>query len=90
MANSESIKEIMSQVTVQAATTVMMPLRDTEMGSQPPTMQIQQETQRQMKGGLTLEKPRFNWATQDRYVKLLNFQIKVMNILKTRAYMIND
>ena len=37
-----------------------------------------------------LEKPRFNWDMPDRYVKLLNFQLEMMNILETRAYEIND
>ena len=35
-------------------------------------------------------KPIFNLDASDMYVKLLNFQLEVMNILETRAYDIND
>ena len=48
-----------------------------------------QETHRQRYGGPVLEKPKFNWDVQDRYVKLLNFELEVTNILETRAYEIS-
>ena len=38
-----------------------------------------------------LEKLRFNWYAPDRYFELLiNPQLKVIDILETRAYEIND
>ena len=40
--------------------------------------------------GLVLEKPTFNWDMLDSYVRLLNFQLEVMNILETKAYEINN
>ena len=54
---------------VEAATVVMMAFRDMETGPQPARMQNQCETQRQMNGGLILEKPRFSCDVPDRYVK---------------------
>ena len=35
-------------------------------------------------------KPSFNWNAQDRYIELLNFKIKVMNIPKTKTYELTD
>ena len=58
---------------MQAATVVMMVIRDIKTGPKPATMQNQQETQRQGNGGLVLEKSRFNWDMPDRYAELLNF-----------------
>ena len=37
-------------------------------------------------GGPKLETPKFNWDAQDSYVELVNFELKVTNILETRAY----
>ena len=31
-------------------------------------------------------KPVFNWDAQDRYVKLVNFEMEVTNILESKAY----
>ena len=41
-------------------------------------------------GRLALKKPLFNWNAQDRYVKLLDFEMVVTNILKTKAYELPD
>ena len=46
--------------------------------------------QRQRHVRPVLEKPSFDWDSQDRYVKLMNFEMKVMNILETRVYEITD
>ena len=69
MADSASIKEIVNQVAVQAATVVMMAVRDTETVPLPATTSNQLETQRQRHGGPLLERPKFNWGMQDRYLK---------------------
>ena len=45
MADSESIKEIVNEMAMQEATTVMMAFRDTETGPQPATMQNQWDIQ---------------------------------------------
>ena len=90
MAESESGKEIVNQVAMQAAMTVMMAFKDTETGSQPATTPNQQENQRYRNDRLVLEKTRFNWNMPDGYVKLLHFQLEVMNILESRAKEIND
>ena len=90
MAHSGVIKERVNQAAVQAATVVMMAFRNTEIGPWPTTILNQWQTQRQRHGGPILEKPKFNFDTQDRYIKLLNFKVEVTNILETRAYYISD
>ena len=90
MADSESIKEIVNQVAVQEAATVMMVFRDTDTGFLLASTPNQHKNQRQRHGGLVLEKLRFNLGIPDRYVELLNFQLEVINILETRAYEVND
>ena len=69
---------------------VMMAFQDTDTVFWPATIPNQCETQRQRHGGPILEKPKFNWDAQDRYVELLNFKMEVTNILETGAYRIND
>ena len=73
MKESESIKEIVNQVSMQANTVVMMAFRDTETRLWPATTQNQLETQSKKNGRLILEKPRLKWDTLDGYVKLLNY-----------------
>ena len=73
MADSESIKQIINQVAIQAAMAAMMACRDSDTISQPATTRNQQETQRQRHWGLILEKPKFNWGTQERCIEPLNF-----------------
>ena len=72
MEDSGSIREIVNQAAVQAARVVVKAFRDIETESQPAPTQNQCEIQRQSNRGLILEKPRFNWDTLDRFVKLLN------------------
>ena len=36
----------------------------------------------------TSPKKLYNWNAQERYVELLNFEMKVMNILETKAYLL--
>ena len=64
------------------ATTVMMVFRDTDTGSQPTNLTSHIEPQRQRHSRSVLEKPSFNRDTQDRYVKVMNFEMEVMNILE--------
>ena len=59
-------------------------------GLWPATMPNWLENQRQRNRGFVLMKPIFNRHTPDRYVKLLNFQLEVINILQTRKYGINE
>ena len=68
----------------------MMVFRDTNTGSWPAKIQSQQRTQKQSHGGTKLEKPKFNWDPQDRYTVLLNFELKVRNILQPKAYEISN
>ena len=75
---------------MQAATVAMLAFRDTETGPQPATTPNQQGTHRKRYGALKLEKLKYNWDTQDRYVKLLNLKLKVTYILETRVYEISD
>ena len=78
MADSE-IKRVVNQAALQAATVVIMVFRDIDTGLQLAKMQNQWETQRQRHGGLIQN-------VQDSYVKLLNFELEVTNMLETRAY----
>ena len=40
--------------------------------------------------GTVLHQPAFDWKLLDSYVKLLNFEMEVSNILQTRLYALND
>ena len=40
--------------------------------------------------GPALEKPLFNWNVHDRYVKLMNFEMEVTNILEMKVYELTD
>ena len=85
MAKSEGIQATVNQSAVKAVTTLMIALTDTDMGPQIATNTTRwREPQRHRHSGQTLEKPSFNWNTQDRYKELLSFEMEVMNILKTK------
>ena len=60
MEDSESIKEIVNQVAMQAATGITMAFKDTDVALWPATMLNHYENQRQINRGLVLEKLRFN------------------------------
>ena len=80
MANSEGIKEKVNQVAIQATLAVMMVFRHIDTGYLLATTPIQQETQKQRHGRLIVEKPKFNWDTQDRNLELLNFKLEITKI----------
>ena len=63
MAELEGIKEIVNQVAVQAATAVMITLRDADAEPQPTTTASHTEPQRQRHSGLILKKP--SWDAQE-------------------------
>ena len=75
----------MNQVAVQVAMAVMMALRDVKGRPKTTIMVGSREPQRQRSSGPILVKPAFNWGTQDRYVKLMNSEIGVTNILETKV-----
>ena len=86
MVESEGTQEAVNQVAFQAATAVMVTLRGMDAGSHlTPTANIR-EPQQQRHGRPATEKPWFNWNAQDKYVELLNFEMKVTNILERKAY----
>ena len=88
MAESERIKETVKQATIQLATSVMITFTDADAGCHPNSMTSYRELQRIGNGVAVLVKPSFNWDwdAQDRYAKLMNFEMDVMNILETRGY----
>ena len=90
MALYEGIEEIVNQVGIQTATTVIIAFRDADAGLQPTTTAIHKQPQRQSHGRLMLEKPLFNWDAKDRYAELINVKMEVTNILETKAYELND
>ena len=64
---------------IQAATAVMMVLKCTYVEPRSATKTAStREPQRQRHGGPALEKPSFTWNGQDMYIKLLNFEIAIM------------
>ena len=90
MAKSEGIQEIVNQVAIQAVTTVMVALKDIDVGLQPATTASTTELQMQWHGRPALEKFSFNWNAKDRYNELLNSEVEVTNILKTKACELTD
>ena len=90
MTDFEGIKEIVNQVDVQAEMAVMMVFRDRDTGSWLATTKTSERHKGRDMNDLIQEKPKFYWDAQDRYVKLLNVELEVTNILETRAYKIGD
>ena len=86
MAECEGIQAIVNQAGIEIATSAMMMLRDTDMGSNQCLQQALKEQQRETHGRQALEKSSFNWNALDRYTELHNFEIGVMNILEIKAY----
>ena len=79
MAESEGIKEIVNKVTIQAATVVMMPLRDMEARPYTTIAASQREPQKQGHSRTIHMTPAFKWDTWDRYVELMNFKMEANN-----------
>ena len=86
MVESKNIKEVVSQVVLQAVMVVMMALRDAKEGPQPTTTASHRSPQKLRHSRLILIKPVFNWSTQDRYVILLNFEMEVLNIIESKVF----
>ena len=90
MAESEGIQDIVKQAAVQAVKAVVMALREADAGTQLANTAVPRESQRKRHDRLALEKPLFNWNAQDRYVDILNFEVKVKNILEIKAYKLSE
>ena len=86
MAESQSIKEVVNQAAIHAAMAVMIVLRYTDAGPQPPTVVSHRKPQRQRHNGPIHKKPTCNWDAQDRYVELVNFEKEVLSMLDTKLY----
>ena len=76
MTESEGIQAIVNQVAVQVVTTMMMVVKDAEVGPRP-TTNTTSPRQPQRHGRPALEKPSFKWNVQERYIELPNFEIEV-------------
>ena len=76
---------MVNQVVIQAATVVMMALRDTEAGPWLATV-VSRELQRQRHSEPVLVKLAFNWGMHDRCVEPMNFKMDVSYILETKTY----
>ena len=72
-----------NQAAIQAAIAVKMASTGLDIGSHLAPVQ-------QKHGRPALEKSSFNWNAQDRQLELLNFDIKVVNIMKSEAYELTD
>ena len=86
MAESENIKEAVSQVAVQMAMVVMIALRDIETGLWLTIIVSHREPQRQKYSGLIPVKLALNWGAKDRYSELMNFEMEVLTILENKSY----
>ena len=75
----------MNHAAVLAVMVVMMILKDVVAGTQPTTVVRHREPQKQRHSGPILVKLTFNWGMHERYIKLLNFEMEVLNILETNA-----
>ena len=85
MAEFEGIEEMVNQASIQAATVVMIPFRDVNVGSQPVSTTSPRKPEGHRNSGLALERPLLNCNTQDRYVELMNFEMEVTNILEMKG-----
>ena len=87
MVESEAIQTTVMQVTIQAATAVVMMLREADVR---PTlgnsMANEGEAHRHRHGRPALIQPSFDWNIWDKDIELLSFEIKVMNIPQNKAY----
>ena len=78
MAESEGFQEVVNKAAMQAVTVLMVALRGMDVGQYLAPIANLREPQQQRHGWLALEKPSISWNVQDRFIKLLNFEIKVM------------
>ena len=67
-----------------------MALREAKAGPWLTTMGHHREPQRQRDSGPLLVKPALNWGTWDRYIKLMNLEMEVSNILETNVYKLSE
>ena len=89
MAESEGIQSVVTQMAIQVAMAAVMVLTEVDAGSILTSAASLRETCRQTHGGPALKLSAFSWTAPDRYVEFLNFEMEVINILKTKMYKVN-
>ena len=83
MAELETIQTVVTQAAIQAATVVVMVMIEADSG---PIMAVSTassgQAHRQRHGGPALKQASFNWNSPGKYVEVLCFEIKVVDILQ--------
>ena len=76
---------------IQAATAVVIVLREVDVGTSSGTSTASlREARGQRHGGLGLKQPSVDTNVADRYVELLNFEMKVTNIPQAKTYELKE
>ena len=91
MTESKAVQAIANQVIIQATSAAVVGLRETDEGLRWGTGTASlREVHRKWHGRPAVKQSSFNWNVTDKYVKLLNFQMEVTNILHTITYVLNE
>ena len=91
MAHSEEMQVMIMQAAFQAATAAVGAMRETDLSAkQHSRRSIPEEKHRPRKARPMLNQPAFNLKAPDRYVELLNFEMQVANVPKTKVYDLNE
>ena len=91
MLESEAIQSVFTQAAVQAATAMVMAMREAGTGPISGTnTSSSKEAHRQRYDRPDLEQLSFNCNAPDRYAELLNFKMEVTNILQIKTYKVTD
>ena len=86
MANSEDMQAVIMQLAIWAAVVVLRAIREADLLTQPHTRRSSpEEPQRPRQAEPILIQPAFDGKVSDMYVELLNFKMKVANVLQTKA-----
>ena len=76
---------------MQAAITAVRAMGEADLPAEAHTRRsIPEEYHRPRQGGPMMSQPTFNWKAPDRYVELLNFEMKVADVLQAEAYDLSE
>ena len=91
MEECEAIQVTVNQAVTQGATAVVKVLREGDAGpNQAQVVQVKGRWQRQRHGRPALKQHLFSWNATDMYLELINFEMKVTNILQTKTYELTE
>ena len=91
MENTKDMQAATKLAAIQASTMVVREMREKELPAESHTRRSSlEETCRPRQTEPTLSQPAFDWKAPDRYVELLNFEIKVATILQAKVSDLTD